>query len=107
VIARVWRGVAAPGETADAYFAFLTGKVLPSLAGIAGHRGAQVVQRAAEGGTEFVVTTYWDSMEAVRAFAGERPERAVVEPDARAVLTDFDDAVSHFEVTYDARIATP
>ncbi len=103
MIARVWRGVARPGEAGKAYLAHLTGKVLPGAAAIPGHRGAEVVQRSTEGGTEFVVTTYWDSMEAVRAFAGERTERAVVEPEARAVLAVFDEVVRHFEVTLDTR----
>jgi hypothetical protein len=39
-------------------------------------------------------------MEAVRRFAGAQPEKAVVEPEARAVLTDFDDSVTHFEVVH-------
>lgn len=107
MIARVWRGVAAPGEAAEAYLAHLTGRVLPSLAGIPGHRGAQVLRRSVPAGSEFVVTTWWDSMEAVRAFAGEAPERAVVEPEARAVLAECDDFVRHFEVAHDARPASP
>jgi hypothetical protein len=37
-------------------------------------------------------------MEAVRRFAGDEPERAVVEPAARAVLSDFDESVRHYEV---------
>jgi hypothetical protein len=37
-------------------------------------------------------------MESVRKFAGDEPEKAVVEPEARAVLTSFDDCVTHFEI---------
>jgi len=39
-------------------------------------------------------------MDAVRKFAGLNPEKAVVEPEARAVLTEFDESVSHFEIVY-------
>jgi heme-degrading monooxygenase HmoA len=54
---------------------------------------------------EFVVFTYWRSMEAVRAFAGPSPERAVVEPGAIAALIDYDEAVRHYEVIEDIQDA--
>lgn len=55
--------------------------------------------RREEGGrTEFLVMTLWESMGAIRRFAGENPERAVVEPEARAVLEEYDDFVRHYEV---------
>jgi heme-degrading monooxygenase HmoA len=47
---------------------------------------------------EVVVLTLWESMDAVRKFAGGKPDKAIVEPEARAVLTDFDDCVTHFEI---------
>jgi heme-degrading monooxygenase HmoA len=68
------------------------------LRAIAGHRGAYLLRRAVDGAVELVVLTIWDSMESVRKFAGDEPEKAVVEPEARAVLTSFDDYVTHFEV---------
>jgi len=57
-----------------------------------------LLRRAVEGAVELVVLTLWESMEAVRKFAGKEPEKAVVEPEARAVLTSFDDSVTHFEI---------
>jgi heme-degrading monooxygenase HmoA len=47
---------------------------------------------------EFLVLTLWESMEAIRAFAGDQPELAVVEPEARAALVRFDSTVVHYEV---------
>jgi heme-degrading monooxygenase HmoA len=47
---------------------------------------------------EFLVLTLWESMEAIRAFAGDQPERAVVEPEARAALVRFETTVAHYEV---------
>ena len=44
--------------------------------------------------------TLWESMEAVRRFAGAKSERAVVEPEARAVLSWFDETVTHFEIIH-------
>ena len=45
-----------------------------------------------------MVQTLWDSMDAIRTFAGPHPERAVVEPAAAAVLLRFDKPVDHYEV---------
>jgi heme-degrading monooxygenase HmoA len=98
MIARVWRGVAHTSINADAYLRHLSVNVLPSLEAIAGHRGARVLRREDGGHVEFFVMTFWDSMDAVRKFAGEDPERAVVEPQARAVLGEYDDFVRHYEV---------
>ncbi len=94
MIARLWRGFAGTPAGAEAYQQHVTSKVLPALRGIEGHRGARVLRR----GEEFIVVTFWESMDAVRKFAGPDPERAVVEPEARAVLREFEERVSHYEV---------
>jgi heme-degrading monooxygenase HmoA len=98
MVVRAWRGQAATAEDADAYVRHLSDSVFPELARIAGHRGARLLRRDLDGPAEFLVLTSWDSMEAVRRFAGDEPERAVVEPAARAVLSDFDESVRHYEV---------
>jgi heme-degrading monooxygenase HmoA len=98
VIARVWRGVALGAANADAYRRHLTANVLPALKKIPGHREARVLRREEAQRVEFLVMTFWDSMDAIRRFAGEDPERAVVEPEARAVLAEYDDFVRHYEV---------
>jgi heme-degrading monooxygenase HmoA len=102
MIARLWRGVASTSVNADAYQRHVTMRVFPSLAAIQGHCGARVLRREHGGRVEFVVMTLWDSMEAVRRFAGDNPEAAVVEPEARAVLSDYDNFVRHYEV-YESR----
>jgi heme-degrading monooxygenase HmoA len=91
MIARLWRGVA---KDAAAYLRHLDGNVVPELKKIAGYRGYRVLRRE----QEILVMTLWESMAAVRAFAGADPEKAVVEPEARAVLAEFDDFVRHYEV---------
>jgi len=80
------------------YVQHATKRVFPALRAITGHRGAYLLRRAVDGAIELVVMTLWESMEAVRKFAGDEPEKAVVEPEARAVLTGFDDFVTHFEI---------
>lgn len=96
-IARVWKGETRPAQ-AGQYVQHLKENVFPQLRQIAGHRRAQLLRRAVDGAVEFLVVTVWDSMEAVRNFAGEKPEKAVVAPQAQALLSRFDDSVSHYEV---------
>jgi heme-degrading monooxygenase HmoA/uncharacterized protein YciI len=99
MILRMWKARATPGQSGE-YIEHATKKVFPALGAIEGHSGAYLLRRAVGGAVEFVVLTLWESMEAVRRFAGARPEKAVVEPEARVVLTDFDESVTHFEVVH-------
>ena len=101
MIVRMWFGRAHP-DTADSYAEHVTQRVLPSIATIPGHRGALVLRRDAGRETEFAVLTMWDSLDAVKKFAGPQPDIAVVEPAAKALLSTFDDTVRHFEVVYES-----
>jgi hypothetical protein len=76
--------------------------VLPQLRSINGFVGVKVLTRAGEGETEVVVATTWDSIDSVKAFAGEDYEQAVVDPVVRELLNRFDDRVTHFTVVLDA-----
>ena len=73
-------------------------KVFPALRAIDGHRGAYLLRRVVDSAIEFVVLTLWDSMATVRRFAGAEPEKAVVDEEAKAILTSFDDKVTHYEI---------
>jgi heme-degrading monooxygenase HmoA len=75
--------------------------VLPELKRIEGFVGASLLRRDSPDGVEFLVLTRWASMDAIRAFAGDDVEKAVVEPDAVAALVSFDRTVEHFEVVDD------
>ena len=94
MIARLWSGKAKDAANGDLYQRHVTRTVFPELKKIPGHKGAQVLRR----NQEFLVITFWESMEAIRRFAGDDPERAVVEPEAQAALIDYDELVSHYEV---------
>jgi heme-degrading monooxygenase HmoA len=98
MIARVWHGRSSV-ENAPRYVEHLRRSVFPELREIEGHRGAFLLERTVGDRIEFMVTTLWDSMEAIQRFAGERPEKAVVEPAAQAVLADFDEDVVHYKVS--------
>jgi mannose-6-phosphate isomerase-like protein (cupin superfamily) len=98
VIARRWTARAEGSEQADAYVAHFEGAVRPQLESTDGFLGATLERVQDDDGTEIVVVTRWASMDAIRAFAGEDVDLAVVEPEARAVLSQFDDRVRHIEL---------
>jgi heme-degrading monooxygenase HmoA len=97
VIARSWTGVCADGPGAERYARHFAADVMPALESVAGHRGALLLRR----GVEVRVVTFWSSPDAIAGFAGAEPDRAVVEPAARAVLEEYDERVEHFEVVID------
>jgi mannose-6-phosphate isomerase-like protein (cupin superfamily) len=100
VIARRWRGWADSAQNVDAYAAHFENAVRPQLEGMDGFVGASL-ERVEDGSgrVEIVVVTRWSSMQAIRSFAGEDVEVAVVEPEARAVLASFDKRVRHIELS--------
>jgi heme-degrading monooxygenase HmoA len=99
MIARMWRGRAETAK-ADAYCRHFTTNVVPHLKDLAGHRGAYLLKRQIDGEVEFVAVTLWESLEAIKRFAGPDPSVAIVEPEGRAALSTYDDRAQHYEVAY-------
>jgi heme-degrading monooxygenase HmoA len=100
VTARVWHGWTPP-ESADAYETFLRDKMFPSIHKVSGFLGADMLRRDLDGEVAFITITRFESLEAVRAFAGDDYERAVIEPEARALLSRCDETSEHYEVVLD------
>lgn len=103
MIARIWRGWA-PATTADDYQHHYQSEVAEHLRQVAGFCGARLLR--SQDGEEVLFTsiTFFTSMDDVRAFAGQDPERAVVEETARRALTRWDERVTHHEVMVDLRL---
>ncbi len=101
MIARVWRGWTRPGDS-DAYAAYVEDTGMTAYRSTPGNRGAWLMRRDVEGRTEFVTLSFWDSWDAVRAFAGDEVERAVFYPEDDRYLVDREDTVTHYEVGSDA-----
>ncbi len=97
MIARLWSARATPAQ-APAYVEHLRTQVLPAVRGVDGYAGMQLLQRAGPDEVEILVITWWWSLEAVRGFAGDDLEGAVVADEAAALLTDFDRRVRHYEL---------
>jgi heme-degrading monooxygenase HmoA len=100
MIARLWQGWTAP-ENADAYEEFLRTTMFPSIHGVKGFLGADLLRRDDGEEIAFVTITRFETLDAVRAFAGENYEQAVVEPEARRLLTRFYQRSEHYEIAID------
>ncbi len=96
MISRVWHGWTSRGN-ADAYERLLRTTILPGIHRVAGYRGADLLRRDDGDEVEFVTVTHFDSMDAVRAFAGADYEKAVIHADARSLLTRYDERSTHYE----------
>ncbi len=97
MIARHWRGWTKT-HNADAYETLLRDKVLPGLKDIAGYRGGYVLRSDGPEESEFVVVNLFDSLDAVRSFAGPDYTVAVFEPEARQLLSKVEPIATHYEV---------
>jgi heme-degrading monooxygenase HmoA len=96
MITRMWRGWTA-SEDADAYEAFLLSELFPAMRQIDGFRGADVLRRVDDAEVAFVTLTRFDSLEAIRAFAGDDYETPVLEPRALALLSRYEPRAVHYE----------
>lgn len=97
MIARAWAATATRAG-ADGYRAHFRQHVLPELRRLDGYLGARLLEHEAGGQIEITVLTYWRSLDAIRAFAGDDIETAVVAEEARALLLRFDTRVRHDHV---------
>lgn len=105
LIARVWHARATQADF-PAYLAHVSERIFPALQTIPGYAGGLVLEgrEAVPENTEtpalvdVQVITWWQSLDSIRAFAGEDGSRAIVEPAARAVLVEFDATVRHYSL---------
>jgi len=95
MITRIWHGYTKP-ENADAYHQLLTTKILPGIHRVKGYHGTYLLRRDLQGEVEFITLTLWESLDAIREFAGQDYETAVVPPEARTLLIRFDERSEHY-----------
>jgi heme-degrading monooxygenase HmoA len=97
VIARVWHGYTKP-EHADSYEAMLKPEILPGLSRVKGFKGSYFLRRDLVPEVEFITIILWDSLDALRDFAGPNYEVAIVPAERRQFLAHFDARAAHYEV---------
>ena len=96
MIARIWRGWTSRAD-ADAYVRYLEEVAAPDSLGTPGNRGFSVLHRPDGEREEFLSISLWESLDVIRAFAGEDIERAVFYPEDERYLVEREFTVSHFE----------
>jgi heme-degrading monooxygenase HmoA len=97
MISRHWKGIVKRG-CAEAYIAHLERETFPSLRRLAGFVDASILRRETHEGTEFRVVTVWQSLDAIRAFAGHDLGAAVVPDAAQTLMASYDRFVVHYEI---------
>ena len=97
MIARIWHGFTTP-EDADKYEKMLRESILPGIGKVPGYKGAQLLRRNHKTESEFTIITYFEDLKAVIVFAGEDYTKAVVEPEARKLLSRCNIRAAHYDL---------
>ena len=100
MIARLWHGFTTC-ENASKYEAMLKPDVLPGLDRVTGYKGSYLLRRDHGNEIEFVTVMLWESIDALRAVAGDNYEVAIVPEERRRVLSRWDERAQHYEVVLD------
>lgn len=99
MIARIWYGRTKAEDRAE-YAAYMNETGIKALRSTPGNLQAMILSRLVENEAEFIVLSLWDSMEAIRSFAGDKPEVAVYFPEDEAFLKELDPQVHHYQVDF-------
>ncbi len=97
MIARVWHGEV-PADKAEEYHQYLLHTGVTDLQATPGNQGVYVMRRFAGEHARFTMISLWDSLESIRAFAGEDEEKARYYPEDAAYLIKLEPTVSHYDV---------
>lgn len=102
MIARLWRGLT-PAHHSEEYLQYLHATGLKAYAATDGNRGVLVLKKTDAEQTEFTLISFWDSMDAIRRFAGDDVEQAVYYSEDAKYLLTFEPKVAHYEVAFDSK----
>jgi heme-degrading monooxygenase HmoA len=101
-IARIWRG-RTTSVKADEYEAYLFASGITKVRQTPGNRGVTVLRREDGGQTEFLVISIWDSLDAVKRFAGRDYDKAVILERDREYLVEVEPTVRHYAIEKEER----
>jgi heme-degrading monooxygenase HmoA len=99
MIARLWHGMT-PKSKADEYVDYLNQTGVRDYQAVEGNLGVHVLRRIEDEQAHFLILTFWDSIEAIKKFAGEDFEKARYYPEDREYLLEFEEQVAHYEVMF-------
>ncbi len=99
MIARIWNGAVKESDSKD-YYEYLKKTGVAEMERFTGNKMVNIMQRVENGKIHFQIVSLWDSMEAIRSFAGEDIEKAKYYPEDKKYLLKMKPFVEHYEVTY-------
>ena len=97
MISRHWCGIAKM-DSAEKYVRHLETQTFPAIRKLPGFVSASILRRPVSNGVEFLIVTQWESIGAIRAFAGAEVDTAVVPQEVRDMMVTYDRTVRHYEV---------
>jgi heme-degrading monooxygenase HmoA len=99
MIERHWKGIARPSEATN-YVHHLRMDTFPAVAKITGFIRSSILYRPVDKGTEFLIITVWESLDAIRQFAGTDAEEAVVPAVVQEMMVEWEERAAHYEVDH-------
>ena len=97
MIARIWRG-RTRAEHADEYVEYVKSTGVKQHRETPGNLGSMILTQKKGDEVEFQVVSFWESLDVVRAFAGDRPEVAIYYPEDEKFLLELEPEVAHYDV---------
>lgn len=97
MVVRMWHG-RVPTEKAARYRDFLNARAIPDYRSVAGNISVHILERPEGPVTHFITLTFWESMTAIRGFAGDDIDVAKYYPEDREFLLEYEPTVVHYEV---------
>ena len=98
MIARLWHGYTRPAD-AGTYHEMLLSSILPGIHRIPGYKGSYVLRKEGKDEVEFITLTFWESIDAIREFAGPDYELSVIAPEAASLLVRHDELSTHYNAS--------
>jgi heme-degrading monooxygenase HmoA len=97
MISRQWSALC-PKEKAEEYVEHLLSETFQTLKTIRGFQKASILTREEKEDIQFLIITEWNSVEDIKAFAGEEVEQAVVPEKVKQMMIHYDEKARHFEI---------
>ena len=97
MIIRMWHG-RVKHDNAEAYRLFLIERAIPDYQSVDGNLDVKILERREDDSTRFITMTSWESLESIKAFAGDDAEKAKYYPEDDRFLLEFEPSVVHYEV---------
>lgn len=101
-VARIWKGRTLTSK-ADEYQRYLDSGIT-KLRSTPGNLGISVLRRSEGDRTEFLVLSVWESVDAIKRYAGQDYQKAVLLPRDREYLLEVEPNVLHYEIVREERL---